>query len=90
MRAGCAASNFFQFLVGYGENEKVDGVIAWGCSSMETAPAPAPSHSCQHRFEHNPHTRMAGSVWLGGHEVFGIDRQEISRLSSASNEQNYA
>jgi hypothetical protein len=28
MRAGCAASNFFQFVVGYGENEKIDGVIS--------------------------------------------------------------
>jgi len=27
MRGGCAASSFFQFLVGYGEHEKVDGVI---------------------------------------------------------------
>jgi len=28
MRAGCAARSFFQFLVGPGENEKVDGVIS--------------------------------------------------------------
>jgi hypothetical protein len=45
MRAGCAASSFFQFLVGYGENEKVGGVI----SSVEmlvhgNGSCPAPSH----------------------------------------------
>ena len=27
MRAGCAASSFFQFVVGYGENEKVHNFI---------------------------------------------------------------
>ena len=74
MRAGCAARSFFQFLVGSGENEKVDGVTS---SVLVHGNGSCPRHRpifFRYCIEHNPHTRMAGGVWLDSHEVFGIDR----------------
>jgi hypothetical protein len=79
LRACCAASGFFQFLVGYSENKEflffglVEGVISsvgmvvhgnWFLPS-------APSHSSRCRFEHNRHTRMADSVWQAAKRVLG-------------------